>query len=94
MQESDYLLDAIHKQWCHILKMYRLFEKKKPIVLYDIQEERIYVYPYAEFRDEMNERSQKSLTEQYAKAIKENQIVVFVRDNDEKRLASYSMPLG
>ena len=94
MAESDYLEDAMHKQWCNILKIYKLYEKKKPIILFDIQEQRIYVYPFVGFRDEMSERSQLSLTEQYEKAIKENKLVVFVRDNDQKRLVSFSMPLG
>lgn len=94
MPNSDYLLDAMHKQWCNILKMYKRFENQRPIVLFDIQEERIYVYPYAEFRDDMNERTQLSLTEQYEAAAKENMMVVFVRDNDQKKLVSYSMPLG
>ena len=84
----------MHKQWCNILKMYKLFDKKKPIMLFDIQEERIYAYPYAEFRDNLNERSKLSLTEQYEDAVKENELVVFVRDNDQKRFVSYSMPLG
>jgi hypothetical protein len=92
--ESDYLEDAMHRQWCNILKIYRLYEKKKPIMLFDIQEERIYVYPYIEFRDDLSERSRLSLTEQYEEAIKENKLVVFVRDNEQKRLVSFSMPLG
>lgn len=94
MPESDYLLDAIHQQWCNILKIYKVYEEDRPIVLFDIQEQRIYVYPFVGFRDEMNEPSQLSLTEQYEKANKENKFVVFVRDNDRKRLVSYSMPLG
>ena len=46
MPESDYLLDAVYEQWDNILKMYKLFENKDPIVLFDIQEQRIYVYPF------------------------------------------------
>src|ERR1700691_1167324 len=94
MPESDYLEDAMHRQWCNILKIYKMVEKKKPIMLFDMQEERIYVYPYKEFGDDMTERSRLSLTEQYKEATKETKLVVFVRDNDQKRLVSFSMPLG
>ena len=88
---SDYLLDAAEANWPHILRMYRLFEDKGPIMLYDLQEGRIYAYPYAEFKAEMSERSQHSLEDQYERAGREGKIVVFVRDNDARRLVSFTM---
>jgi hypothetical protein len=90
---SDYLLEAIHENWCDIMKAYRLFEKKKPVMVFDLQEQRIYAYPYAEFRNDLNERSQASLKEQYEQAISEGMFVLFVRDNEKKKFVSYSMPL-
>jgi hypothetical protein len=93
MPESDDLLDAALENWEHILRMYRLFEEKKPVMLYDIQEKRIYAYPYREFKAELSERSQASLQEQYEEAIRENQVVVFVRDNDRRKLVSFSLDL-
>jgi tetratricopeptide (TPR) repeat protein len=90
-QGEDYLLDAVHKQWGNILTAYRQFGEQKPIVLFDLQEQRIYVYPYKDFKSEMAAKSQASLTEQYEKALRENKIVVFVRDNEQKRLVSFSM---
>jgi hypothetical protein len=89
---SDYLLDAANEHWPHILMMYRLVKDKKPVMLLDIQEQRIYAYPYADFSRELSERSQQSLKEQYEKAVREDQIVVFVRDNEQRRLVSFSMP--
>lgn len=90
-QGDDYLLDAVHKQWDNILTAYRQFGGQKPIVLFDLQEQRIYVYPYEAFKSEMAPKSQESLAEQYEKALRENKIVVFVRDNEQKRLVSFSM---
>jgi hypothetical protein len=46
-----------------------------------------------EFKAELSERSQRSLQEQYEEAIRQNQIVVFVRDNDKRRLVSFSLDL-
>lgn len=71
LPDSDYLLDIAQKRWPAILKIYMQFKDKKPIMLYDIQEQRIYAYPYTEFRDDMSEKSQRSLTEQYETAVRE-----------------------
>ena len=43
---ADHLLEAAQQHWPDILKAYKQFEDNKPIVLFDIQEQRIYVYPY------------------------------------------------
>lgn len=88
---DDYLLDAAYEQWPNIQMMYRRFEDKKPVMLFDIQEQRIYAYPYAAFRSDLSKRSQRSLKEQYEKAVHENKMVVFVRDNERRRLISFSV---
>jgi len=89
--EADYLLEAAEANWEHILMMYKLFEKKKPVMLYDLQERRVYAYPYPEFKSELSERSQQSLAEQYEDAVRDGKIVVFIRDNEQRRLRSFSM---
>ncbi|HUF68507.1 MAG TPA: hypothetical protein VMM79_07600 [Longimicrobiales bacterium] len=60
-------------------------------MLFDIQEQRVYAYPYNEFMKELSARSQRSLQEQYERAIHENSIVVFVRDNEQRRLVSFAV---
>jgi hypothetical protein len=90
---SDYLLDAARQHWPYIVMVYQQFEDKKPVMLFDIQEQRIYAYPYADFSRELSERSQQSLKEQYEKAVREDKIVVFVRDNEQRRLVSFSMAI-
>lgn len=93
--DSDYLLDAARENWSHILGLYRLCEHRGPIiVLYDIQEQRVYAYPFQEFKAELSERSQLSLQEQYEEAARQGKIVVFVRDNDRRRLVSFSLEPG
>jgi len=91
--DDDLYLDAIFALWPKILDMYRLFESKKPVMLYDLQEQKVYAYPYREFKAEMNPRSQASLTEQYKQAIKENKMVIFVRDNEKRKLRSYTLAI-
>ena len=78
-ESGDELLDAALEQYGNIVMMYEMFEGKRSVMLFDIQEQRIYAYPYKEFRDEMNERSQRALKQQYEQAQVDGQIVVFVR---------------
>ena len=90
MADSDYLLDLAHERWPEILTLYKRFEDKKPVMLFDIQEQRIYAYPYADFHRDLSEKSQRSLKTQYEKAFREGEMVIFVRDNEQKRLVSFS----
>jgi len=90
---ADPYWDVIQQEWESILKWYLMFAEKKPVMLYDIQEKKVYAYPYREFWAELNTRSQLSLAEQYQKAVKNEQIVVFVRDNVNEKLASYTVRL-
>ena len=63
-----------------ILTIYEAYRDKKPVMLFDIQEQRIYVYPYLEFKNDLSERSQRLLQDQYEQAMTDDKIVVFVRD--------------
>jgi hypothetical protein len=87
---DDYLLEVAQTNQDQILTAYNRFEQHKPIVLIDIQEQRLYVYPYQGFLQELNPRNQDSLRKQYETASAENKIVVFVRDNVKRKLVSYS----
>lgn len=89
-ESRDELLDAASEQYGNIVMMYEMFEEKVPVMLFDIQEQRIYAYPYKEFRDDLNERSQRLLKQQYEEAQVDGQIVVFVRDNVKQKLRSFS----
>lgn len=86
---DDYLLDAALEHWPTIRMMYERFAEKRPVMLFDIEEQRVYAYPYTEFTKELSDRSQQSLKKQYEEAVRENRIVVFVRDNERRRLVSF-----
>ena len=86
---DDPMLAPVAKHWDNIVAGYRQFEDKRPVVLYDIQDERVYLYPYEDFKNDMPPKSQASLAEQYELAGKLGQMVMFVRDNEAEKLVSY-----
>ena len=83
--------DAVGEQWNNILGLYKRFEDKMSIMLLDIQEQKIYAYPYNDFKSKLSKKSQIQLEEQYETAILNNEMVVFVRNNEKKDLVSYSL---
>ena len=88
---SDSYLEAIEEQWSNIRRLYSICEGERPIMLYDIQEKKIYAYPYKEFRAELSKKSQASLKRDYESASAHRSMIVFVRDNIRQKLVSYVM---
>ena len=89
--QRDPYWEVVQSLMQDITYCYEQYREKKPVLLFDMQENRIYVYPYLEFKNDLSARSQGILQEQYAQAMTDDKIVVFVRDNDAKKLVSYSV---
>src|SRR4051794_26313266 len=87
-RRNDDLVEAAEDSLRHILMFYKRFEKKRPVMLLDLQSQKVYAYPYEGFKAELGERSRMMLAADYEKAIAKNKIVVFVRDNETRRLAT------
>ena len=90
---SDPYFEAIQEQWPNIRALYVTYGSKKPIILYDIHEQKIYAYSYKEFKAEMSKESQASLERDYKSASALGSMVVFVRDNIERKLISYTVSI-
>lgn len=63
------------------------------MMLFDVQERRVYAYPYAGFKAGLSKRSQGLLSRQYKEAMAAGETVVFVRDNKKRKLVSFNMDL-
>jgi hypothetical protein len=61
----DRYLDVVYQRQSLIVMLYQQYADKKPVMLFDNQEQRIYALPYAEYRAELSERSEAVLKEQY-----------------------------
>jgi hypothetical protein len=57
-------------------------------MLLELPSLRIYAYPYREFKADLSERSQAMLEDEYERAVAQGKIVVFVRDDETRRLVS------
>src|SRR5713101_2433490 len=88
---KDQYLGTIEKHCVRIFEIYLLYEDKKPVMLLDVMDEKIYAYPYKEFNKELNVGGRTSLTKQYDEALRGDQLVIFIRDRQNKTLISYSL---
>jgi hypothetical protein len=91
---NEDLVEAAEDVLPKILMFYKLFEDKRPIMLFDLQSQKIYAYPHDEYKATLSERSQAMLTAQYGEAMVNNKVVVFVRDTETRRLTSMSFENG
>ena len=82
------MFEAAESSLPNILAVYQQFRDKRPVMLLDLQSERIYAFPYEQFKADLNERSRAMLTADYEQALAREKIVVFVRENETRRLVS------
>ena len=90
-RSKDIYRGIIEIHYLRILEIYLLYEKKKPVMLFDVTEGKIYAYPYKEYKKELNVSGQVSLTKQYDKALRRDRFVIFMRDSQKKIFMSYSL---
>jgi hypothetical protein len=91
VEMDDPYLTAVQEQWPNIRRLYKVYASKKPVILYDIQEQKLYAYPYMEFKADLSKKSQASLEDDYETASRLDSMVVFVSDNLKRKLVSYVM---
>jgi hypothetical protein len=88
--ENDVYTDEILKNWKGIIMLYRQFEEKNPVLLLDIQEQKVYAYPYNEFKNTLSKISRESLKSQYEEAIANDNFIIFIQDHEKKEFRSYT----
>src|SRR5262249_29815210 len=91
MTDKEELLAAADARAADILMFYRKFAEKRPVMLLELPSQKIYAYPYLEFKNTLSERSQKMLEREYHEAVAHNKFVVFVKDDDRRKMISFSV---
>jgi hypothetical protein len=85
---NDHLVEAAELFLPQVRMFYKRFEDKPPVMLLELPSLKIYAYPYGEFKADLSARSRAMLEQQHERAVAEDQIVVFVRDDEIQRLVS------
>ncbi|HHY54958.1 MAG TPA: hypothetical protein GYA08_05930 [Chloroflexi bacterium] len=89
----DPYLDLIKQQWPAIAETYNRFAEQQPIMLLDVQNAAIHAYPFEEFVMVLEATSRRQVEAQYRRALANRQMVLFVRDPDNKVFQSYTLAL-
>src|SRR5690606_20730792 len=89
----DPYLELIKEQCPSLADTYNRYAEQRPIMLVDVQESVIHAYPYEEFVMLLDAPSRHQVEVQYRRAIDGRQMVLFVRDTDNKVFQSYTLAL-
>jgi len=90
---NDPYLDLIKQQWPAIAETYNRFAAQQPIMLVDVQKAEIHALPFEEFVMVLEAASRHQVEAQYRRAVANRQMVLFVRDTDNKVFQSYTLAL-
>ncbi len=90
---TDPYLDLIKQQWPAIAETYNRFAGQQPILLVDVQSAEIHAFPFEEFLLLLDTPSRRQVEAQYRRALANRQMVLFVRDTDNKVFQSYTLAL-
>lgn len=86
---NDLYIKIIDGQWQHIADIYNKFRDKQPIIECCVNSGRIYSYPANDYINNLSARTREQTRIQYEKACKDNQFLLFVRDENNQKLKSY-----
>ena len=88
-ENNDRYLKTLDEISDKVYQFYQLGGRKDLIMVYQMAEKRIYSYVYNEFRKTLSANSKAMLAEQYQEALAENKIVLFIQDDEMRKLKSY-----
>ena len=88
-ENNDRYLKTLDEIGDQVYQFYQLGGRKDLIMVYQMSEKRIYSYVYNEFRQTLSANSKAMLAEQYKEALAENKIVLFIQDDEMRKLKSY-----
>ena len=80
--------EILAEQRINFLKLYKIIEKKDSIFLYDVQDGKIFAYPFTDFVKGMSHRDQEQVMKNQPLILSGSHMLAFVRDNERKKLTS------
>lgn len=86
---SDPYQAVVDEHFEKIAEVYAWFEEKRPVMLLDVQDKKIYAYSLDEYKKQLGERDQRLLENLRTGVSSGELMVLFVIDEKEERLVSY-----
>jgi hypothetical protein len=93
---TDLQAEYVSAAWSDIAAirhLYSRFASKRPVMLLELPTRRVYAYPFHGYRADLSARSQALLDDQYAETARTGEMVVFVRDEERRKLVSFNLPV-
>ncbi len=89
--ENEIYFQKIEEIRDKVYGFYHLSGRKDLIMVYNMQEEKIYSYVYKDFYRDLNQRSKKIVAMQYEEARRVGKIVLFIQDDLRKKSKSFTI---
>ena len=86
---NDPYINLIDEHWKEIAMIHDAFKKNQPIIEFDIACTKLYSYPAEDYISNWSPRTKNLKKRQYKEAFKNNQFILFVRDEKRRKLSSY-----
>jgi hypothetical protein len=86
---NDPYINLIDEHWNEIVMIHDAFKKNQPIIEFDIVCTKLYSYPAEDYISNLSPRTKNRTKRQYKEAFKNNQFILFVRDEKRQKLSSY-----
>jgi len=91
INENDIYFQKIEEIRDKVYGIYNLSDRKDLIMVYNMQEDRIYSYVYKDFYKGLHQRSKGIVAVQYEEARKAGEIVLFIQDDVRKKFKSFTI---
>jgi hypothetical protein len=80
----------IDEFWPTIMRAWKEHADKHPVIECDLANKTVATYPAKEYIDDLSERSRETTQIEFDRVINDGGIMVFIRDNRNRILQSYS----
>lgn len=90
-KENENYLDKVEEIRGNVYEFYNMSGRGDLIMVYEMQEDKIYSYIYKDYLNSLNLRSRQLLKEQYAEAKVSGKIVLFIKDKLREKLKSFTV---
>jgi len=82
----------INEYWPTIMQAWNEHADKHPIIECDLANMTVAAYPEKEYIDALSERTRESARKEFDRIIAKGGIMVFIRDDENRKLKSFSFP--